>query len=126
MANMNLLVLLNTYSDKKASNNPSLANFKWARDISGISAEDPSSQTHTIAAAGTVSALSGGTKKLVYIESDQEVELTINGGDPITLKPVIVNTSKYPGILLLTADISTLSIENVSADEAQVFVASIE
>jgi hypothetical protein len=126
MANMNLLVLLSTYSDKKASNSPSLSNFKWSRDIPGISADNPSSQNHTMAAAAVLSVFTGASKKLLYIESDQEVELTINGGDPITLKPVVINTSKYPGMLLLSADIASLSIENVSAEEAQLFIASIE
>lgn len=124
MATLNLLVFLNAYSDKKPSNSPRLSNIKWSRDLTGLTVANPGSQEYTIAAEGDVT-LTG--KKFVYIESASEVELTINGGDPITLKPFVVNTTVFPGVFMLHADISSLVITNPSTeDEVEVIVHSAE
>jgi hypothetical protein len=126
MANMNLFVLVSTSSDTKPSNSPNLSNFKWARDISGIPAENPISQVVPVAAAGNATAFTGASKKFIYVEVDQEVDLVINGNDPITVKPIVINTSKYPGMFFLSGDVTSLQIVNNGAAAAEVFVASIE
>lgn len=124
MAVLNLLIFLNAYSDKKPSNSPRLQNVKWSRDLTGLTVSNPGSQEYTLEASGSVT-VSG--KKFVYVESAQEVELTINGGDPIVLKPFVIGTTKHPGVFMLHADIASLVITNPSAtEEAEVIVHSAE
>jgi hypothetical protein len=124
MATMNLLVFLNAYSDKKPSNSPRLSNIKWSRDLTGLSVSNPSSQEYTLAASGAATL---SNKKFVYIESSEELELTINGGDPITIKPFVVNTTTFPGVFMLHAEITSLVITNPSStEEASVIVHSAE
>ena len=49
MSKLTLSVNLSTYDDTVPSNAPSLQNFKWNRDLNGLSVSDPSSQTATLA-----------------------------------------------------------------------------
>lgn len=59
MSKLNFLVYLNTYSDKSASNNPSLSNFKWAREITGIPASNPISEAFSLAPGESKTIFSG-------------------------------------------------------------------
>jgi hypothetical protein len=60
MSKFNLLVFLNTNSDPFSSNNdPSLINFKWARDISNINTSSPSSESFSVDPGETRSVFSG-------------------------------------------------------------------
>lgn len=65
MSKLNFLVYLNTYSDKSASNNPSLSNFKWAREITGIPASNPISEAFSLAPGETKEIFSGVRTLLV-------------------------------------------------------------
>lgn len=127
MANMNLLVALNTYSDANASNNPNLSNFKWSRDIVGFPVSNPVSQVLTLAPGASVTIFTSAAKKFVYVESDFDVNLAINGGSALTLKPYVINTSKVPGTFMLKSAFTALVITNPSGtDTANVFVAHAE
>jgi len=59
MSKLNFLVFLSTYSDASASNNPSLSNFKWAREITGIPAANPISEAFSLAPGESKTIFSG-------------------------------------------------------------------
>lgn len=59
MSKLNFLVFLSTYSDASASNNPSLSNFKWSREITGIPATNPISEAFSLAPGESKSIFSG-------------------------------------------------------------------
>lgn len=63
MSKLNFLVYLNTSSDPSSSNNPSLNNFKWTREITGIPASNPISQALPLA-PGESKTLFSGTRTL--------------------------------------------------------------
>lgn len=82
MSKANLLVFLNTYSDSNSSNNPSLSNFKWARNINAIPAANPISEGITLA-PGESRVLFDGTRT---ISQDNTTNYKIE------LKPLSSNT----------------------------------
>lgn len=49
MSKLSFSVYLNTYSDSAPSNNPSLNNVKWARDLSGLVVNNPKSEEYQVA-----------------------------------------------------------------------------
>ncbi len=59
MSKLNLLVHLNAYQDINASNNPSQNNFKWQRDVQGISIAEPSSRSLSLNAGESQTLFSG-------------------------------------------------------------------
>jgi len=73
MSKLNFLVYLNTYSDPSASNNPSLSNFKWTREITGIPVANPVSEAIGLA-PGESKTLFNGTRTL---QSDLTTEFDI-------------------------------------------------
>ncbi len=82
MSKFNFLVYLNAFSDANSSNNPSLSNFKWARDISGIIASNPLSEAFDLA-PGESKSLFNGTRTLAQ---DGTTEYDIS------LKPLSTHT----------------------------------
>lgn len=65
MSKLNFLVFLSTYSDTSPSNNPSLSNFKWAREITGIPASNPISEAFSLAPGESKTIFSGVRTLLV-------------------------------------------------------------
>src|ERR1035437_9599016 len=63
MSNLNILVFLNAYSDQIANNNPTLGNFKWDREVNGLSVANPSSLQISLA-PGETRAIFSGTRAL--------------------------------------------------------------
>lgn len=59
MPNLNFLVFLNAYSDANSSNAPSLSNFKWNREVNGLSVNNPQSLEFSLAPGETKSLFSG-------------------------------------------------------------------
>lgn len=84
MSKLNFLVYLNTYSDASASNNPSLSNFKWAREITGIPASNPISEAFSLAPGESKTIFSG----VRTLTADGTTEYDIS------LKPLSSNTYK--------------------------------
>lgn len=82
MSKLNFLVYMNAYSDVSASNNPSLSNFKWTREITGIPASNPISEAFSLA-SGESKEIFSGTRTL------SEDGTTAYG---IALKPLSSNT----------------------------------
>lgn len=56
---MNLLIHINAYQDKNATNNPTLNNFKWLKDIQGIDAAEPESRSLNLNSNQEVELFSG-------------------------------------------------------------------
>lgn len=127
MSIFNFFLHLNAYSDKKSNNSPSLNHFRWTRDIGGITVENPQSSAMTIAENSSTVVFDGKSNKILYLESNKEISVTINDTDTFVIKPIIVGTSSYPGSLYLTSLINKLEITNASLDEqASIFMACAE
>jgi hypothetical protein len=80
--------------------------------------------------AQTVS-LNGGTDRVVYsfiyMETDSQVSVLINGTETLVINPIIIGTSIFSGILMLTCDITSLVVTNASAtNPADIFFAAVE
>lgn len=127
MAIFNFFLQLNTYSDSKANNAPNLSNFKWVRDISGVSVSNPSSQTFTIPASTSLTVFASAAKKFIYVEASQNANVAVNGNAAMLLKPFVIGSATQPGTLFLKMDVTGLVISNPSTtDELVVFVAAAE
>lgn len=59
MQNFNFFIYLNTNSDANSSNNPSLSNFKWSRNLNSILVNDSESLSFSLAPGETKSIFSG-------------------------------------------------------------------
>lgn len=88
MSKLNFLVFLNTYSDARASNAPSLSNFKWTREIEGIPAANPTSEAFVLA-PGESKTLFNGTRTLA---SDNTTEWDLS------LKPLSTTTYRLEAV----------------------------
>jgi hypothetical protein len=65
-------------------------------------------------------------KQLIYIESNKKLDVTINGSQTLRIQPFIMGTVVTPGMLLLKANIFSISVSNADASEAAVYIASVE
>lgn len=66
-------------------------------------------------------------KTMIYMESDQNLTLTLNGGSPgPTIVPVVSNGSVFPGMFLLNGVVYSLSVTNNSINIANVTLLSAE
>ena len=127
MSTMNLLFFLSTYADTQSSNNPSLSNFKWSREIDGLTAGNAISQVFTIAPGTTTTLFSGSAiKKIIYLEADQPCDISVNGVTGNKIKPLAINNSTSPGIFVRTSDITALTVTNNGTVPANLFLAAIE
>lgn len=126
MALFNFFLSLNAYSDKKSSNSPNLSNFKWTRDIQGIAAEKPASQAVKVPAGQSVTVFTSAAKKFLFVEASAQVDLEINGAAAITLNPIVINTSVYPGQFVASMTVNELILTNNGAEDIEAFVASHE
>lgn len=124
---LNYFLQFKSFADKKPSNSPNLTNMNWVRDVQGIQVDNQSAQVIEIPANGTVTVFSGAAKKFAYIEADADLDIAINGGDPLTIKPVVIGSSTQPGSFLINASLASLVLSNPSStDPVSVFVAHAE
>ena len=82
MSKLSFSIFVNAYSDSQSSNAPSLNNVKWARDISGLPVNNPTSQGLSVAPGETKSLFSG----LRTLGQDSTTQYSI------ALKPLSSNT----------------------------------
>lgn len=75
-------MFLNTYTDPNSTNNPSLSNFKWDREVNGLSVNNPQSLAFSLA-PGETKTLFNGTRTLAQDGTTQY---------SISLKPLTSNT----------------------------------
>lgn len=132
MPTLNLLVFLNAYNDSHSSNVPSHNNFRWTRDINGLSVGNPVSISAQLAANETRTIFSGtAVKKILYVEADQNCTLLITGyasftgtlsgtATPVTIKASVAGTAGnsialvFNGSNTIAAAISTWNTANPS------------
>lgn len=65
-------------------------------------------------------------KNLIYIESNQKCQITVNGSVVANLEPFIINDSKQPGMFMLKSTVYSLDVQNMSTDSADLFLATFE
>lgn len=66
-------------------------------------------------------------KKMVYMESDQSLTVTLNNGNAgPTIVPIVSNGSVFPGMFLLNGNVYSLSVMNNSINVANVTLLSSE
>lgn len=65
-------------------------------------------------------------KQLIYVETDNLIELTINDTQQVKVEPFIINDTVCPGVFLIKSTIYSLNINNISTNTASIFNASIE
>jgi hypothetical protein len=127
MAFLNYFLQFKAFADKNTSNSPNLTNMNWVRDVKGVTVNNQSSQVLTIPASGSVTVFTGATKKFAYVESDENLNVAINGAAALQIKPLVVGTSTEPASLLVTATLTSLVLTNPSStDPVSVFIASAE
>jgi hypothetical protein len=94
MSKLNFLVYLQTYSDASASNNPSLSNFKWAREITGIPASNPISEAFSLA-PGESKTLFSGVRTLL-VDGTTEFSLQLKPLSSSTYR-LLATSGQVPG-----------------------------
>jgi len=66
-------------------------------------------------------------KTMVYLETDQSLTITLNGGNAgPTVIPIVSNGSVFPGMFLLNGNIYSMSVTNNSISTANVTLLSAE
>ena len=65
-------------------------------------------------------------KRYLYLETDQEISVTINGLDAVTIIPFKAGDSNYPGIYEISSVVYSLTITNKSTQQASVRIVSVE
>ena len=68
-------------------------------------------------------------KSFIYLESDQNCSVTINGTLTNNVTPIVpgcCNGACKPGILMISTNIHTLTLLNTSAETSNLFLASVE
>lgn len=66
-------------------------------------------------------------KNFVYIESDQKLEIKIDGStSPNSLQPMRAGTSGVPGVFMSSASMKSLDVTNKSMDTATIFYVTAE
>lgn len=66
------------------------------------------------------------TKQLVYLESDQNCSLNINGASAGEIEPWVVGSSTKPGIYMRKSTLFSMSVTNTSTSIANLFMASAD
>lgn len=66
------------------------------------------------------------SRQLIYMESDQNVDLTINGIDGGEISPYFANGTVTPGQFLRTSQMWSLVVQNTSLNQATVFLVALE
>ena len=122
MGKLNLVVDLRGYegSDANTCNNSLSKSLQYI----GIDVSDQIAQEVTVAAAATVvlfTVLAADAKKFIYLESDKECDIIVNGTTESTLKPVVINDTSKKGVFIKSTDLETVSITNNGAADLKVY-----
>jgi hypothetical protein len=66
-------------------------------------------------------------KQFVYIESDQKLDIRVNGSSITNyIEPIQIGTTQYPGIFMSTSSIKSIVVDNISTESADVFYITAE
>lgn len=123
---LNFQVFLNSYNDSCQTSTPQLSNFKWNREINGIPFTAENSQMVQIPTSGSVTLLTGDSKKFLYIDTDQSISVIYNRGTAVVVNPFQINGKLQPGVFFISGAVGSLTITNPSSTvAANVFFASM-
>lgn len=118
---LDFLIHINAYDETNVDKN----NFKWSHRVKGVTASTPSSGEISLAAAASKTLFTGETNIMIYIESDQDLDIVINGSATAnTLIPPTAGSERKSGVFFNTGDIQSVTITNTSANTANVFYAT--
>ena len=118
MSKMNLIVDLTGYEGDNS--NTCDTSFSKKAQYIGIDIKNQVAQEVTIAASSSVTlfnVITAEAKKIIYLESDKECDIIVNGVVESTLKPIIVGGSIKKGIFLKSTDLESVSVVNNSTTE---------
>lgn len=65
-------------------------------------------------------------KSIIYVESSQNSDISVNGGSVVTIEPFVCGASTKPGMFLLKSTVYSLSISNSSAVNSNITCISAE
>lgn len=122
MSKANLLINLRGYEGNNANSSPN--NFNVNFQYVGVEISEETIQKITVPAGDTVSLFSvapAEAKKIVYIESDGECDIIVNGSSESKIKPVLIGDSMKNGVFLKTSSIESLSIVNNGAEDIAIY-----
>lgn len=105
MAKLNMNMYLNCYEDPSSSNNPSLNNFKWFRELSGLAADRPVSLSFTLA-PGESKTLFDGTRTLLQ-DGTTQYQLLLKTGNTYVLKHVGGTAPQFRTLRTVGSDATT-------------------
>lgn len=125
---MQLLVNIGAYSDAILSNVPGMQNFKWTRAINALSVQNPKSDALVVPISSTATVFTGSTaKRVVYLEADGPLDVSVNGGAVQTIIPLIQSGGNFPAMFLSTEAVTSISVTNNSTTTVvNVYCASAE
>jgi len=132
MSIVNFSISINSYASSGSgcsiTNNPQMVGFKWNRSIQGIESDNVLSQSLEVPVSSSVTLFSGSdVRKFLYLETDSQLTLLINGTITQIIKPLVSGNSVSPGIFVISSDITSLVVTNASStDVANVFFATVE
>lgn len=124
---MNLLVDLKAYDG--TNSNTCQAKFSRNTQAIGIDISEEIIQEVTIAAAATVvlfTVLTADAKKLIYLETDGECDIIVNGVTESSIKPIVIEDTTKNGIFLKSTDIETVSITNNGAADIKIYYITVK
>lgn len=105
MAKLNMNIYLNCYEDEASSNNPSLNNFRWFRQLSGLAADRPVSLSFTLA-PGESRTLFDGTRSLLQ-DNTTQYQLLLKSGNTYVLKHVGGTAPQFRTARMIGSDATT-------------------
>jgi hypothetical protein len=114
MSKMNVLVYLNAYKDSNPSNNPSMNNFKWIREIQGLSAEKPESIEFTLAPGESKTMFDG--QRTLSSDSTTTYSLTLKAGSIYVLKHTAGTSPAFRTLRSIGYDATTQITVTVSGN----------
>jgi len=116
MSNMNLVLELKGYDGNDT--NACRSNFRRNAQYIGIETSEEIVQEVVVPASSSVTLFSvsvANAKKLVYLESTLECDITVNSVLESSIKPIAVGDSSLRGVFLKSSDIESLEITNNDA-----------
>jgi hypothetical protein len=134
MSILNFLANITSYASSGPSagcgaiNNPNQALFKWNLSVQNIPSDNVLSQALVIPANSSVTLFTGAAvRKFLYLQTDLQLSLLINGTITQVIKPFVIGAIVSPAPFVLTSDITSVVVTNPSTDtSANVFFAAAE
>ena len=65
-------------------------------------------------------------KQFIYLETNEAINVILNGGDPIAVQPFVTASGNKPGVFMIKSTVYSLEIQSASLNQASVYLAMIE